>query len=140
MDLPRGAARSASGPGGVRNVVLVGPSGGGKTTLIEALLVAARSVVRPGSVTEGTTVCDFDEVEIRQQRSVGPCGRLAGLRRHQRSASSVPLGAPTSWSELRRSRLQARRLHTVRDRGNEGVDRPTSPVAGNAARSACPAH
>jgi hypothetical protein len=51
-------------------VVLVGHSGAGKTTLVEALLMATGGIQRPGRVEDGTTVSDFDEVEIRQQRSV----------------------------------------------------------------------
>jgi elongation factor G len=54
----------------VRNVALVGHSGSGKTTLVEALLSATGAIQRMGRVEDGTTVSDFDEVEIRQQRSV----------------------------------------------------------------------
>ena len=56
--------------GNVRNVVLVGHSGSGKTTLVEALLGYTETIQRPGRIEDGTTVSDFDEVEIRQQRSV----------------------------------------------------------------------
>jgi elongation factor G len=66
-----GAAPTADSPAAIRNVVLIGPSGGGKTTLIEALLTATGVLSRPGSVVDGTTVCDCDEAEIAQQRSVG---------------------------------------------------------------------
>jgi elongation factor G len=65
-----GGTSVAGQPGGVRNVVLVGHSGAGKTTLVEALLAATGTIQRPGRVEEGTTVSDFDEVEVRQQRSV----------------------------------------------------------------------
>jgi elongation factor G len=66
-----GDAPAADRPDVIRNVVLVGPSGSGKTTLVESLLFATGMLTRPGSVHEGTTVTDFDEVEHRQERSVG---------------------------------------------------------------------
>ncbi|MBO3747689.1 elongation factor G-like protein EF-G2 [Streptosporangiaceae bacterium NEAU-GS5] len=65
-----GRAPVADRPDMVRNVVLVGHSGAGKTTLVEALLTATGTIQRAGRVEDGTTVSDFDEVEVRQQRSV----------------------------------------------------------------------
>ena len=65
-----GGVPAAGQPGSVRNVALVGHSGSGKTTLVEALLVETGAIQRAGRVEDGTTASDFDEVEVRQQRSV----------------------------------------------------------------------
>ena len=65
-----GGTAAADQPGSVRNVALVGHSGSGKTTLVEALLASTGAIQRAGRVEDGTTVSDFDEVEVRQQRSV----------------------------------------------------------------------
>lgn len=64
------AAPAGSRPEAVRNVVLVGHSGAGKTTLVEALAQATGAVGRAGRVEDGGSLSDHDEIEQRQQRSV----------------------------------------------------------------------
>lgn len=47
----------------IRNVGLFGHTGAGKTSLLEALLVAAGEIASAGSVERGTTQSDFDQQE-----------------------------------------------------------------------------
>ncbi len=56
-------------PAQVRNVVVVGPHQSGKTSLVETLLHSTGAITRAGSVTEHTTVCDFEEEERAHERS-----------------------------------------------------------------------
>ena len=54
----------------IRNVVLVGNSGAGKTQLAEAMLHAAGATTRLGTPQEGNTVSDFEPEEKDRQTSI----------------------------------------------------------------------
>jgi len=54
----------------IRNLVLIGHGGTGKTSLAEAALLVSGAINRLGRVDEGTTASDFDPDEIKRKVSV----------------------------------------------------------------------
>jgi elongation factor G len=54
----------------IRNIALVGHGHGGKTTVAEAMLVAAGAKDRLGRVEDGTSTSDFDPDEVKRQMSI----------------------------------------------------------------------
>ena len=54
----------------IKNIVLAGQSGCGKTALAEALLYRAGVIDRIGKAADGNTVCDFDPEEIKRTASI----------------------------------------------------------------------
>ena len=54
----------------IRNILVAGHAGCGKTTLTEALLYMSGASERMGRVEDGTTASDFDPEEIRRKASL----------------------------------------------------------------------
>jgi elongation factor G len=54
----------------VKNIVLLGHAGSGKTTLAECMLFEAGLLTRKGTVEEKNTVSDFHELEQERENSI----------------------------------------------------------------------
>ncbi len=61
----------------IRNVVLLGHSGAGKSSLIEAALYFTKAIDRIGSASDGNSIVDYDPEEIKRGLSIytaiAPC-------------------------------------------------------------------
>lgn len=56
--------------GQIRNVVLLGHGGAGKSTVAEALAYVSGAITKMGKITEGNTISDFDKEEIKRGFSI----------------------------------------------------------------------
>ncbi|MBU0894998.1 MAG: elongation factor G [Candidatus Omnitrophica bacterium] len=55
----------------IRNIVLLGHSGSGKTSLAEALLMSSGAIPKMGSIADKNTVSDYNEDEKEHKCSIG---------------------------------------------------------------------
>ncbi len=131
-----GAAPTAATPAAIRNVVLVGPPGSGKTTLVEAMLVTAGVLSRAGCITEGSTICDYDEAEIRQQRSVGVA--CASLAHHGVKVNLIDTPGYADFVGELRAGLRAADAALFVIAANEDVDDTTAALWQECSRVAMP--
>ncbi len=76
----------------IRNVVLLGHTATGKTTLAEAILHAAGLVSRPGRVEDGSTVLDFEPEEHERHHSLGLAMAAIPWRDHKINLLDAPGG------------------------------------------------
>ena len=54
----------------LRNVLLLGHGGTGKTSIAEALLYTSKAIDRMGKIPDGNTTLDYDPEEIKRQYSI----------------------------------------------------------------------
>ncbi len=67
----------------LRNLVVAGHGGCGKTTLTATALFNAGALARPASVEEGNTPTDFDEEEIHRRFSISAAVAFAEWNQHK---------------------------------------------------------
>ena len=116
----------ATRPDRIRNVVLVGPSSSGKTTLVETLLASSGAITRAGSVAEGTTVSDFEDSERSHQRSMSLA--VTPLVHGGTKVNLVDTPGYADFVGELRAGLRAADCALFVVAANEGVDEPTRQI------------
>jgi len=74
----------------LRNLVLLGNAGSGKTTLAESMMFAGGVIDRKGSVDQKNTVSDYNPVELEQESSVFSTVLYTEYKDHQINFIDAP--------------------------------------------------
>lgn len=113
-------------PDRIRNVVLVGHSGSGKTSIAEALLYAAGVTTRVGTVTDGNTVTDYEPEEIDRQSSISLA--VAPINWHGYKINIIDTPGYSDFVGEVRSALRAADLALFVISGTDGVEVQTEAI------------
>jgi elongation factor G len=104
----------------IRNVALVGQSGCGKTSLVEALLFHGGAKAVQGSVEKGDTVTDFEPLEQQHQHSLNVA--VAGVERRGRHINLLDTPGAQDFLGLTLSALSAVETMAVVVNAQTGVE------------------
>lgn len=77
----------------IRNIILLGHGGSGKTTLVESMLHKTGKINRLGVVEDGTTVCDYDDSEKDSGHSIQAAVANTNYKEHHINIVDAP-GSP----------------------------------------------
>jgi len=113
-------------PDRIRNVVLVGHSGSGKTSIAEALMYAAGVTTRLGNVADGNTVTDYEPEEIDRQSSINLA--VAPIDWHGYKINVIDTPGYSDFIGEVRSALRAADLALFVVSGTDGVEVQTELI------------
>lgn len=113
-------------PEKIRNVVLVGHGGAGKTSLAEALLHVAGATTRVGRVEDGTTVTDFEPEETDRQISLNVAVASCQWKGHKINILDAPGYADFTGDALASLRVADMAIFVVS--GVDGVEVQTEAL------------
>jgi len=152
----------------IRNVVLIGHSGSGKTSLAESILFHTKSISRMGTVESGNTVSDHEPEEAKRvssiQTSIIPCKAkghkinfldtpgyddfrgevLPGLRITESAVivvsatAGVEVGTETSWNLCETQRIPRIVFINKLDRENAEFERSLASIESSLGRKCVP--
>lgn len=74
----------------IRNIALIGHSGEGKTSLMEAILYVTKAIDRLGKVDDGTSVSDYDQEEINRRISISLSAAYTTYKGYKINLLDVP--------------------------------------------------
>jgi elongation factor G len=74
----------------LRNTALVGHTGGGKTSLAEAMLFDSGAIKRLGRVVDGNTAMDFEPEEIKRTSSISSGFHQCNWKKHSITVIDTP--------------------------------------------------
>ncbi len=126
VGLPEGGTLKVYEGKDIRNLVVIGHSHSGKTSLVSSMLFTAGATPKLGRVDDGSTVTDYDEEEIARQMTVNT--GLAPLEWHNTKINLLDTPGFTLFAHEARIAMSAAESALVVVDGVSGVEVVTEKV------------
>jgi elongation factor G len=117
-------------PNQIRNIVIAGHGGSGKTILSESILYCTGATTRFGRIEEGTTISDYNKDEISRQISINSTVLSTNWKDYKLNIIDTP--GYTDFTGAVKSAMRITDLAVITVNAAEGVEVGTEIVTGYA--------